>query len=343
MERATDVSTDRPILVDKFLEGAKEVDVDMISDGETFVIGGVMEHIEQAGIHSGDSACSLPPRDLTEEIVGEIKHQTTAIAKELGVVGLMNVQFAVKNNVVYVLEVNPRASRTIPFVSKAIGVPLAKLAAKVMAGRKLKALGFTKEIVPPYISVKEVVLPFVRFRGIDILLGPEMKSTGEVMGIAEDFGNAFAKSQIAASSSLPERGTVFLSVKDRDKAAAIGIAKELHVMGFSLVATEGTARAIRQAGIPVKPLKKISEGSPNVTDLIHKEKISLVINTPSGERPRKDEVVIRSLAVSRGIPCVTTAEGALASVLGMRAIRQKSLSVCSLQKYHERLKEARHV
>jgi len=337
MKRSVDVSPDRPILVDKFLEGAKEVDVDMISDGETFVVGGVMEHIEQAGIHSGDSACCLPPHDLGEAVIEEIKRQTTQLARELGVVGLMNVQFAVKDEVVYVLEVNPRASRTIPFVSKAIGVPLAKLAAKVMAGKKLKELGFTEEIIPPYQSVKEVVLPFVRFRGVDILLGPEMKSTGEVMGIAHGFGEAFAKAQIAASSTLPVQGTVFLSVKDKDKPAVIEIARYLGRLGFKLVATQGTARVVGAGGIRVKPLKKISDGRPNVTDLINANKIDLVINTPSGEKPRHDEIVIRALAVSKGIPCITTMEGAFASLRGIEAMKQKELSVRSLQDYHRQL------
>jgi len=337
MKRATEVSKDRPILVDKFLEDAKEVDVDMISDGETFVVGGVMEHIEQAGIHSGDSACSLPPYSLNGSIIEEIKRQTKALAQELGVVGLMNVQFAVKNGAVYVLEVNPRASRTIPFVSKAIGVPLAKLAAQVMAGKKLKDLGFTKEVIPSYLSVKEVVLPFVRFRGVDILLGPEMKSTGEVMGIDEDFGAAFAKSQIAAGSSLPVEGTVFISVKDRDKKPILDIAKSLVEMGFDLVATQGTADVLKKAGLRVEPLKKLKEGSPNVRDLIFASKVDLVINTPSGEKPRQDEIVIRSLTVTRGIPCVTTIEGALASIRGLRAMKEKDLNVCALQDYHAKI------
>ncbi|MBI4431956.1 MAG: carbamoyl-phosphate synthase large subunit [Candidatus Omnitrophica bacterium] len=338
-KNAVEVSRDRPILIDQFLEGAKEVDVDMISDGETFVVGGVMEHIEQAGIHSGDSACSLPPYSLPQNIIDEIKRQTRAIAQELEVIGLMNVQFAVKDGAVVVLEVNPRASRTIPFVSKAIGVPLAKLAAKVMAGKKLKDLGFTEEIVPPFVSVKEVVLPFVRFRGVDILLGPEMKSTGEVMGIDEDLGRAFAKAQIAASSPLPLKGTVFLSVKDKDKPVAMPIAKDLHGMGFKLVATAGTASEIRNMGIPVKVLKKIQEGSPNVTDLINTSKIALAINTASGEKPRKDEVVIRSYAVSRGVPCITTMEGATASVEAIRAMKKGPLSVRALQDHHESIQQ----
>ena len=335
MKRTTDVSPDRPILVDQFLEGAKEVDVDMISDGETFVVGGVMEHIEQAGIHSGDSACSLPPYSLNKEVIEEIKRQTRMIAKELGVIGLMNVQFAVKNSVVYVLEVNPRASRTIPFVSKAIGVPLAKFASQVMAGQKLKEFHFTKEIIPPYYSVKEVVLPFVRFRGVDILLGPEMKSTGEVMGIDADFGLAFAKAQMAANSALPLEGTVFISVKDRDKSAVVPIAKALDEMKFKIVATQGTADILMKNGIRAEGLKKIKEGSPNATDLLHASKLDLVINTPTGEKPRQDEIVIRSLAVSCGVPCVTTIEGAVASVLGIRAMKEKSVKATSLQSYHK--------
>ncbi len=336
-KNAVEVSSDRPILVDKFLEGAKEIDVDIIADGETFVVGGVMEHIEQAGIHSGDSACSLPPHSLEKAVIEEIKRQATAMARELGVVGLMNVQFAVKKSVVYVLEVNPRASRTVPFVSKAIGVPLAKLAAKVMAGKKLKDLGFTKEITPSYVSVKEVVLPFVKFRGVDITLGPEMKSTGEVMAIDDSFDKAFAKAQVAASSTLPVKGTVFVSVKDKDKGAITPIVRGLYEMGFKLVATHGTAEVLKKSGIEVGFLKKISEGSPNITDLLNKSEIDLVINTPSGEKPRKDEIVIRSLAVSRGVPCVTTVEGALASVGGIRAMKEKNLGVTALQDFHKKI------
>jgi len=337
MAKAVDVSHDRPILIDQFLEGAKEVDVDMISDGESFVVGGVMEHIEQAGIHSGDSACCLPPHLLDGAVVDQIKRQTAAMARELGVVGLMNVQFAVKAGTVYVLEVNPRASRTVPFVSKAIGVPLAKLAAKLMTGKKLKDLGFTREITPPFKSVKEVVLPFVRFRGVDITLGPEMKSTGEVMGIDAEFGAAFAKAQIAAYSPLPESGTVFVSVKDRDKRAIVPIAKELARMGFRLVATSGTAAMLSDAGVRVEPLKKLQEGSPNVSDLIYKSELALVINTPSGEKPRRDEVVIRALAVARGVPCITTLEGAEASLQGLRALKGGSLGVTALQDYHRKI------
>ncbi len=339
MKNSQEVSKDRPILVDKFLDGAIEVDVDMITDGETFVVGGVMEHIEAAGIHSGDSACCLPPHTLDKTVVEDIKLQTAALAKELQVIGLMNVQFAVKFKTVYVLEVNPRASRTIPFVSKAIGVPLAKLAAQVMAGKKLKDLGFTQEIIPSYKSVKEVVLPFARFRGVDIILGPEMKSTGEVMGIDEDFGKAFAKAQIAASSTLPGKGTVFVSVKDRDKAQIVEICKLLTQLEFKLVATEGTAKILEQSQIKVESLKKISEGSPNILDLLQVQKIDLVINTPSGDKPRKDEIIIRSYAVARGVPCITTLEGAVASAQAMKALRSKELGVKALQDYHLKLRK----
>jgi carbamoyl-phosphate synthase large subunit len=333
-KQAAEFAPDRPVLVDQFLEGAKEVDVDMISDGRTFVVGGVMEHIEQAGIHSGDSACSLPTHSLPKTVVDEIRRQTKALAQELGVVGLMNVQFAVKNGEVYVLEVNPRASRTIPFVSKAIGVPLAKLASQVMAGQKLADLGFTEEIVPKYFSVKEVVLPFVKFRGVDILLGPEMKSTGEVMGMDVDFGMAFAKAQMAASSTLPLKGTVFISVKDRDKTVVVPIAKALFDLKFKLVATEGTANILKQHGIQADMLKKIKEGSPNVLDLIQDGKLDLIINTPAGEKPRQDEIRIRTMAVSRGVPCITTIEGAQASVSGIRAMKEKKMTAQSLQDYH---------
>jgi len=339
MKRMTDVTPDRPILVDQFLEDAKEVDVDMIADGETFVVGGIMEHIEQAGIHSGDSACSLPPYSLPGAVVDEIRRQTAALARELGVIGLMNVQFAVKNNEVYVLEVNPRASRTIPFVSKAIGVPLAKLASQVMAGKKLKELGFTSEIVPSFFSVKEVVLPFVRFRGADILLGPEMKSTGEVMGIDADFSLAFAKAQIAASSSLPLEGTIFISVKDRDKVAIVPIARLLHEMGFKIASTSGTAKVLSDNKIPAEVLKKVAEGSPNAMDLIRQGKLSLAINTPAGEKPRQDEIRIRTLAVTHGVPCVTTIEGAKASVNGIRSMKEKPMKAMALQSYHEQLKK----
>jgi len=328
------ISDDRPILVDHFLDGAIEVDVDMITDGSDYVIGGVMEHIEQAGIHSGDSACCLPPYTLEDNVVSEIKHQTRLLARELGVVGLMNVQFAVKDRDVFILEVNPRASRTIPYVSKSIGVPLAKLAAQCMVGRKLKDLNFTAEKTPDYFSVKEAVLPFIKFYGVDIILGPEMKSTGEVMGIDENFPRAYLKSQIAAGSALPIRGTIFLSVKDKDKGSVVEIARELSDLKFDLVATQGTAKVLSESGIYAKPLRKIHEGSPNVKDLIRRGDIKLIINTPTGPKPMKDEIAIRSYAVSRGVPCVTTIAGAFASVKGIQALRGEGLRVKPMQEYH---------
>ncbi len=331
------ISSDKPVLVDYYLEGAHEVDVDLIADGTTYVVGGVMEHIEEAGIHSGDSACCLPPHTLKAGIVARIKEQAIMMAKELGVVGLMNVQFAVKGEDIYVLEVNPRASRTAPFVSKAIGRPLAKLAAQCMAGKKLTdpELNFTQEVTPVYFCVKEAVLPFVKFHGVDIILGPEMKSTGEVMGIDRSFARAYAKSQIAAGSVLPVSGTVFLSVKDRDKAAAIDIGKRLSDLGFEIVATQGTAKMLADAGVTAKQLCKLQEGSPNVLDLINRKAVNLIINTPSGARPRKDEVTIRSSAVSRGIPCITTIAGAQASVKGIETMIQEDLHVRPMQEYHK--------
>lgn len=334
MKHAAKASPEHPILIDKFLEDAIEVDVDLIADGKKAVIGGIMEHIEEAGIHSGDSAMALPPYTLSEDIIARIREASYAMAKELGVVGLMNVQFAVKDDVVYVLEVNPRASRTIPFVSKAIGVPLAKLAAKVMAGMTLEELGFTKEIIPEQICVKESVFPFVKFPGVDIILGPEMKSTGEVMGIAADFGLAFAKSQLAAYSGLPTEGKIFISVKNKDKRSIIFIAKRLAQLGFELIATEGTANTLSKNGIKISPIRKISEGEPNILNLINSGEIKLIINTPSGKVPRKDEVKIRSHAVMHGVPCVTTISGAQASVNGIEAMLTNGLSVKPLQEYH---------
>ncbi len=335
MEHAVSASPELPVLIDKFLEDAIEVDVDMVSDGKTFVIGGIMEHIEEAGIHSGDSAMSLPTFSLSDETIEEIRRITYLMAKDLKVIGLMNVQYAIKDDVVYCLEVNPRASRTIPFVSKAIGVPLAKIAAKVMAGKSLKELGFTKEIIPSHISVKESVFPFSRFAGVDIILGPEMKSTGEVMGIDTDFGRAFAKSQLAAGQNLPLKGNIFISVKNKDKRSIVFIAKKLFDLKFNIFATEGTAKVMEKNGIKVKALKKIAEGKPNILDLIKEGKIDLIINTPSGKTPRADEVKIRSLAVSRGVPCVTTISGAQASVNGIEALMKEGLEVKSLQEYHK--------
>jgi carbamoyl-phosphate synthase large subunit len=336
MKNAVSASPERPVLIDKFLDDAIEVDVDMIADGETFVIGGILEHIEEAGIHSGDSAMVLPPHTLSDEIIDKIREYTYAMARELNVIGLMNVQYAVKNDTIYVLEVNPRASRTIPFISKAIGVPLAKLAAKVMAGMKLSELGFTKEVIPEHISVKESVFPFARFSGVDIILGPEMKSTGEVMGIDADFSMAFAKSQIAAGASLPTKGTVFISVKNKDKRSIIFIAKKLSDLGFSIIATEGTAKVLKKSAIDVMPIQKIQEGRPNILDYMKNGKINLIINTPAtGKAPRKDEIRIRSTAVTQGIPCVTTIPGAQASVNAIEALLKGKLDVKPIQEYHK--------
>lgn len=293
-----------------------------------------MEHIEQAGIHSGDSACVIPSFSLSAEVVETIKSATKAMAKELDVRGLMNVQFAVKDGDVYILEVNPRASRTVPFVSKAIGVPLAKLAARVMAGATLEELGFTREIVPTHYSVKEAVFPFVKFPGVDIILGPEMRSTGEVMGIDPDLGIAYAKSQMSAQPPLPLRGSVFISVKDADKPAAVELAREFVELGFEVLATSGTASLLSEAGLPVRTLLKLQEGRPNVLDLIKNGEIHFIINTPSGQQPRKDEVIIRSAAVAARVATMTTLRGARASIAAIRAMQSAGYSVKSLQEYH---------
>ena len=334
MKECTEVAPGRPILLDRFLEDATEVDVDCVADGKDAVIGAVMEHIEQAGIHSGDSACVIPSYSLPKKVIEEIRHATLALAKELGVRGLMNIQFAVQKESVYVLEVNPRASRTVPFVSKAIGKPLAKIAARVMSGRSLKELGFTSEIIPTHFSVKEAVFPFARFPGTDILLGPEMKSTGEVMGVDRSFGLAYAKSQMAAQPSLPKSGTVFLSVRDIDKSAAVRLGQGLHDLGFKIVSSSGTARKLADAGIPVTPLLKLSEGRPNVVDLIKNREIVLVINTPAGAVARTEEVQIRTSALQHKIPVMTTVAAAQASLEGIRSLRQHGLSVRALQDYH---------
>jgi carbamoyl-phosphate synthase large subunit len=331
---AVAASPERPVLVDRFLEDATEVDVDCIADGETCVIGGVMEHIEQAGIHSGDSACVIPSFSLSPETLATIKSATISMAKELEVRGLMNVQFAIKDEDVYILEVNPRASRTVPFVSKAIGVPLAKLAAKIMAGSTLRELGLTEEKIPKYYSVKEAVFPFIKFPGIDIILGPEMRSTGEVMGIDPDLGIAYAKSQMSAQPPLPTKGNVFISVKDSDKSAAIEVAREFAELGFKIHATSGTAKLLSDAGVAVKTLLKIQEGRPNVLDLIKNGEIHFILNTPSGQQPRRDEVVIRSAGVAARVATMTTLRGARASVAAIRAIQQAGYEVKSLQEYH---------
>ncbi len=334
MKECTEVAPGRPVLLDRFLEDATEVDVDCVADGNDAVIGAVMEHIEQAGIHSGDSACVIPSHSLPKKVIEEIRQATLALAKELGVRGLMNIQFAVQRETVYVLEVNPRASRTVPFVSKAIGKPLAKIAARVMSGKSLRELGFTSEIIPTHFSVKEAVFPFARFPGTDILLGPEMKSTGEVMGVDRSFGLAYAKSQMAAQPSLPKSGTVFLSVRDIDKGAAVRLGQGLHDLGFKIVSSSGTARKLADAGIPVTPLLKLSEGRPNVVDLIKNREIVLVINTPAGAVARSEEVQIRTSALQHKIPVMTTVAAAQASLEGIKSLRTHGLSVRALQDYH---------
>jgi carbamoyl-phosphate synthase large subunit len=327
-------SPNQTILIDKFLEDAIEVDVDLIGDGETFVIGGILEHIEEAGVHSGDSAMCLPPFSLPQKVIEKIRQASLSLAKELKVKGLMNIQFAVKNDEVYVLEVNPRASRTIPFISKAIGIPLAKLAAKVMVGKTLKELGFTKEIIPPYRCIKESVFAFNRFLGVDIILGPEMRSTGEVMGIDKDFGKAFLKSQLAASQFLPKEGNVFISVKDKDKPQIVSVAKKLKELGFQILATEGTGKFLKEKGIKVSILPKLAEGRPNILDYMKNREAHLIINTPSGRIPRKDEIVIRSSAVMHNIPVITTVAGAIASCKAIEVLRREDFDVKSIQEYH---------
>ncbi|MFP6899686.1 MAG: carbamoyl-phosphate synthase large subunit, partial [Opitutales bacterium] len=327
------VAPGKPVLLDKFLEDAVELDVDCISDGETTVVGGMLQHIEFAGVHSGDAAMVLPPHDLPDDMIETVRQATYALANALPVVGLMNVQFAIKEGELYVLEVNPRASRTIPFVSKSIGVPLAKLAARVMTGAKLKDLGFTEEIIPSHWAIKESVFPFNRFPGCTIVLSPEMRSTGEVMGLDADFGIAFAKTQMAAKPALPREGNVFLSVRDHDKEQAVGIARGLSDLGFHLFSTEGTATLLKKNGIQVKTLFRLGEGRPNVVDMIKNEKIQMVINTPQGMMPRRDENVIRTEAIRHSIPVITTMGSAEAALNGIRALGEKGFEVRSLQSY----------
>jgi len=335
MKNAVEASPERPILIDKYLEDAIEVDVDAVSDGKHVVVGGIMEHIEEAGIHSGDSICVLPPYTLSDEQVEEIKQATYSLARELNVIGLMNVQYAFKGDDLYVLEVNPRASRTVPFVSKAIGVPLAKIAAKVMAGKTLEELKFTEEVHPEHFSVKGPVFPFSRFRGVDPILGPEMRSTGEVMGIDHDLGMAYAKAQIGSGANLPTEGTVFISVKNKDKRAIIFIAKQLYDMGFRILATHGTAKVLARQGIEVIPVHSIRTGRPNIFDYMKNNEVDLIINTPTGRESRTDEDLIRKTAIIQNIPCITTVFGAMAAVNGINALREKKgLIVQSLQEYY---------
>ncbi len=339
IKAAVAISPERPVLIDRFLEDATEVDVDCLADGHQCVIGGIMEHIEEAGIHSGDSACVIPTFSLSNFVLEKIRSATKAMAMELHVRGLMNVQFAVKGDDVYVLEVNPRASRTSPFVSKAIGVPLAKLAAKIMAGQTLASLGFTEEVKLPHFCVKAPVMPFIKFPGTDTVLGPEMRSTGEVMGLDHDLGHAYAKAQMATNSSLPLSGNLFVSVKDSDKKAIIPIVRDFVELGFNLFATRGTAAVLQEAGIKVTQLNKISEGHPNVLDMIKSGEMHLSINTPSGKQPRRDEIIIRSAAVAHGVPTITVLRAAIASVAAIRSMQAGPFEVCSIQEFHQSLKE----
>ncbi len=329
------VAQGQPVLIDRFLEDATEVDVDAVSDGEDVVVMGIMEHIEEAGVHSGDSACAIPPYSLPGPVVQEIREATHSMARYLKVIGLMNVQFAVKKEDgrmnVYVLEVNPRASRTVPFVAKATGVPVAKIAAKVMAGMKLAELGVTREPIPAHVSVKESVFPFRKFVGVDIVLGPEMRSTGEVMGVSERFSIAFAKGQLAAGVVLPEKGKIFLSVSARHKDHVVRLARRLAQLGFELLATEGTARRLGDAGIAVQRVKKLAEGHPNLLDYMIDGEIALVMNTPSGKGARTDEGRIRAAAVQHGVPCITTIQAAEAAVVAMEALREEEMTVEALQ------------
>jgi carbamoyl-phosphate synthase large subunit len=322
------------VLIDSFLEDAFEADVDAIADGTRCVIGGVMQHIEDAGIHSGDSACVLPPYLIADQQVEEMRHYTRAFAERLGVVGLLNVQFAIKNGVVYVLEVNPRASRTVPFVSKTTGVPLASLAAAVMVGKTLEELGLPDDVLQPYVAVKEAVFPFSKLQGVDLILGPEMRSTGEVMGVADNFGEAFAKAQLSAGQKLPTQGTLFISVNEQDKPNVADVAQRFVDMGFKLVATNGTADLIEAAGMNVERVFKVKEGRPNAVDLIKGDRIHLIVNTPHGPDPYFDEKAIRRAAVQGRIPTITTLAAARAAAEGIAALQRGEVKVQALQKLH---------
>jgi carbamoyl-phosphate synthase large subunit len=337
---AVRVSEERPVLIDRFLEDAYEADVDAISDGETVVIGGVMQHIEDAGIHSGDSACVLPPYLIAEQHLTEMRAHTVAFAKALKVVGLINVQYAVKDGQVYVIEVNPRASRTIPFISKAIGVPLASLAARVMLGETLQQVGYTHELVPPFVSVKEAVFPFKKFREFDPVLGPEMRSTGEVMGIADSFGSAFAKAQLAADNGLPLTGAVFVSVNDSDKPSVTPIVRRFHEMGFRILATSGTASFLRGRGVPTELVYKVHEGRPNAIDLMVNGAVQLLINTPMGKHAQKDDYSLRQMAIAQKIPYTTTLSAAGAASDAILALRSRQQSVRPIQEWHEIMRRA---
>jgi carbamoyl-phosphate synthase large subunit len=334
MTYAVEASPEHPVLIDSFLESASEIDVDALADGETVVIAGIQQHIEEAGIHSGDSSCVLPPYEVKPEHLAAMRRYTRELARALRVVGLMNIQFAIAGDTVYVLEVNPRASRTVPFVSKATGVPLAKIAAKLMLGRKLAEFGLPDELVVDRFYVKTPVFPFVKFPGVDPILGPEMRSTGEVMGVAENFGGAFLKAQQGAGLRLPRTGTVFISVNDQDKREVIDLARQLHEMGFRLVATRGTGRRLEGAGLPCDMVYKVNEGRPNITDLVKSKQIDLIINTPLGRMSFYDERAIRRAAMQYAVPCITTVTGAKATIAAVRALRDEELQVRSLQDYH---------
>ncbi len=331
---AVRVSPEHPVLIDRFLEDATEVDVDAICDGKEVFIGGIMEHIEEAGIHSGDSACSLPPYSIGNDIIQELKKQTQVIALALQVVGLINIQFAIKDKLVYVLEVNPRASRTVPFVSKAIGIPIAKIAAKVIAGKKLSELNISMNMKLKHVAVKEAVFPFIKFKGVDPVLGPEMKSTGEVMGLDMDFGRAYAKSQMAADCSLPLTGSVFISVRDKDKMPMVPIAKKLSQMGFKIVATRGTAAVLSENNVPVNPVLKVIEGRPNIVDFIKNNEIQLVINTTGGKAAQEASSSIRRTALVHRVPYFTTVSGAVAATKAIEALKGGDLDVKPLQEYY---------
>jgi carbamoyl-phosphate synthase large subunit len=337
MRQAVSAAGSSPVLIDRYLQNAIEVDVDAVSDGHSVEVAGIMEHIEEAGIHSGDSACSLPPYSLDPETIAEIERQTVALARGLGVVGLMNVQFAVKDRDVYVLEVNPRASRTVPFVAKAVGVPIAKIAARVMAGEPLQqgmcGTGGWKHDDHRHVAVKEAVFPFARFPGVDLILGPEMKSTGEVMGLDTDFGRAFAKSQLGSGTHLPFEGSVFVSVKDQDKRSIVAPCRQLVAMNFALVATHGTARVLAEEGLPVVSVNKVREGRPHIVDLMLSGGVQLVFNTTEGAQAIADSFSIRRTALTNGIPHYTTVAGARAAVQAIKALRAGSLEVASLQSY----------
>jgi carbamoyl-phosphate synthase large subunit len=335
VHRAEELQGAFPVLVDRFLENATEVDVDALADGRDVVVAGIMEHIEEAGIHSGDSSCVLPSVHIGATQLQLLRDYTVRLARELAVTGLMNVQYAIQNGKVYVLEVNPRASRTVPYVSKATGVPLAKAAARLMVGRKLPELGLTGELSVRCHFVKSPVFPFIKFPGVDTILGPEMKSTGEVMGVAQGFGRAFAKAQLAAGQPLPSQGCVFFSVNDHDKPHGVTLARALAGLGFKLVATRGTARALRAAGLEVENVHKVNEGRPNTLDLIKSTALNLIINTPLGRASRFDEKAIRRAAVQHGISCITTISAAAAAVNGVQAQRERGIEVVSLQELHE--------